>query len=230
MFEGFTRYFLQQIKNIPVPTYSLTCKRAKSLIHLLPKLSTRRPSIVIVDTTGIKVCGEGELKRKIHGKSSSRKWIKLNVIIDEKTQEIISEVSTASSVSNGKVLPEMIRKVPRSAKTLIGDGAYDHHWIRNLMKKRGGKVLAPPPKNGVCRGIDQDRDQAIKEIGLHGGDLVGRSLWGKLSGYSRRALEETTFSRYKRMFGGRSFTRTEERIRVENRLKCLLLDKMLQAR
>ena len=73
------------MKNISVPTYSLTCKRAKSLTHLLPKLSARRPSIVIVDATGIKVCGEGEWKRKIHGKSSSRKWIKLHVIIDEKT-------------------------------------------------------------------------------------------------------------------------------------------------
>ena len=91
------------------------------------------------------------------------------------------------------------------------------------MKKRGGKVLAPSPKSGVCRGIDQERDQAIKDIGLLGGDLVGRSLWGKLSGYSRRALVETTFSRYKRMFGGRFFSRKDDRIMVENRLKCLLL-------
>ena len=58
----------------------------------------------------------------------------------------------------------MIRKMPRSAKTLIGDGAYDYHLIRDLMKKRGRKVFAPPPKNGVCRGIDQDRNQAIKEF------------------------------------------------------------------
>ena len=183
---------------------------------------------MIVDATGIKVCGEGEWKRKIHGKNSSRKWIKLPVIIDEKTQEIISEVSTSSSVSDGKALPEMMKKVPRSARTLIGDGAYDHHWIRALMKNRGGRILAPPPKNGVCRGIDLDRDQAVKDISLLGGDLVGRSLWGKLTGYSRRALVETTFSRYKRMFGGASFSRTEERIKVENRLKCLLLNKMIR--
>ena len=60
MLAGFTRYFLEQMKNIPIPTYSLVCKRAKNLTHLLPKLSTRRPSIVIVDATGIKVCGDGE--------------------------------------------------------------------------------------------------------------------------------------------------------------------------
>ena len=90
-----------------------------------------------------------------------------------------------------------MKKVPSSARTLIGDGAYDHHWTRALMKKRGGKVLAPPPKNGVCRRKDLIRDQAVIDIGSLGGDLVGRSLWGKLTGYIRRALVETTFSRYK---------------------------------
>ena len=90
---------------------------------------------MIVDATGIKVCGEGEWKRKIHGKELSRKWIKLHVIIDERTQEIDSEISTESSVDDGKAFPRVMSQVPRSVKVMIGDGAYDENDTRDLMKK-----------------------------------------------------------------------------------------------
>ena len=77
-----------------LPTYSLICKRASKLEALLPKLSSRRPQVVLIDASGIKVYGEGEWKVKVHGKTKRRKWIKLHIAIDAKTQEIIElEVS-----------------------------------------------------------------------------------------------------------------------------------------
>ena len=110
---------------------------------------------------------------------------------------------------------------------MIGDGAYDDRDVRDWISKQGGKGLIPPPSNGVCHGTDVERDDAIKVIRAFGGDTIAKSIWGKLSGYSRRALVETTFSRYKKMFGERAFCRTQERIMVENRLKCVLLNKMM---
>ena len=125
MLEGFTRFFFEHLKKIKVPTYSLMCKRAKGLSTKLPKLSSCRPRTVIVDATGIKVQGEGEWKVKVHGKGRPRKWIKLHVAIDERTQEIVGEISTDASVDDGKAFPSVIDQVQGRPKTVIGDGAYD---------------------------------------------------------------------------------------------------------
>jgi hypothetical protein len=229
MLEGFARFFFEQFKKIKVPTYSLTCKRAKGLSSKLPKLSCCRPKTIIVDATGIKVQGEGEWKVKIHGKGRPRKWIKLHVAIDERTQEIVGEISTEATVDDGKAFPKVIQQVQGRPKTVIGDGAYDDRDVRDLIRRKGGRGLIPPPSNAVCHGTDLERDGAIKVIRAFGGDRIAKSIWGKLSGYSRRALVETTFSRYKKTFGERAFSRTQERMVLENRLKCVLLNKMIRA-
>lgn len=225
MLEGFTKYILKGMK---LPTYSLTCKRASKLHLDLPKLSAARPHTIIVDASGIKVFGEGEWKVKVHGKGRPRKWIKLHLAIDARTQEIVAELTTDSAVGDPTAFPNLFTQVNRQVKEVIADGAYDSGDIRSLIKRQGGKALIPPPKNGVCNGIDVDRDQAVLDIRVLGGDKIARSIWGKLTGYSRRALVETTFSRYKRMFGEKVFSRTYERQIVENRLKCLLMNKMIR--
>lgn len=229
MLEGFARFFFEQFKKMKVPTYSLTCKRAKGLSIKLPKLSSCRPKTVIVDATGIKVQGEGEWKVKVHGKGRPRKWIKLHVAIDERTQEIVGEISTEATVDDGKAFPKIMQQVRGRPKLVMGDGAYDDRDVRDLIWKKSGKCLIPPPSNAVCHGTDLERDDAIKVIRALGGDKIAKSIWGQLSGYSRRVLVETTFSRYKKMFGERAFSRTQERIVLENRLKCVLLNKMIRA-
>ena len=88
MLEGFTKYVLSGMK---LPTYSLTCKRASKLRLMLPKWTATRPHTIIVDSSGIKVLGEGEWKVKVHGKGRPRKWIKLHLAIDANTQEIVND-------------------------------------------------------------------------------------------------------------------------------------------
>lgn len=61
-----------------------------------------------------------------------------------------------------------------------------------------------------------------------GYDEIGRSLWGKLTGYSRRSLAETAFSRLKKLFGPGFFSREEARQIVEGHIKCMMMNKMLQ--
>jgi hypothetical protein len=226
MLEGFTKYILNGIK---LPTYSLTCKRAIKLHLNLPELSSKRPHTILVDSSGIKVLGEGEWKVKVHGKGRPRKWIKLHIAIDARTQEIVAELTTDSAMGDPTAFPVLFAQINHEVKEVVADGAYDSGDIRDLIKHQKGKALIPPPKNGVCSGIDIDRDQAVLDIRAFGGDKVARSIWGKLTGYSRRALVETAFSRYKKMFGEKAFSRTRERQVVENRLKCLLMNKMIRA-
>ena len=59
-------------------------------------------------------------------------------------------------------------------------------------------------------------------------DEVGISLWGKLTGYSRRALVETSFSRMKGLYGGMFYSRKMDAQKVEGHQKCLMTNQMMR--
>lgn len=227
MLQGFAQSFLtKQMPNKKAPNYSLVCKRVRNLGKVLPKLTSKHSETMIVDASGMKVCGEGEWKVKIHGRGRPRKWIKVHLAIDAETQEIIAEVTTVSSVGDSAVIKDLMDQVKRSPCEVLADGAYDRQNARGEIKRRGAKPIIPPPRNAKYKGVDDERDRAILEILGLGGDKEARSLWGKLTGYNLRVLVETAFSRIKRLFGDRLFSKTFERQQVENRVRCLLLNRM----
>ncbi len=120
----------------------------------------------------------------------------------------------------------LLSQVSDSVDTVLADGAYDGRASREANTKRGARGLIPPPKNGRIRNKDPDRDDALRIIRALGGDQVAKSLWSKMTGYSRRALVESAFSRMKRLFGSRLFSKRSDSQSVENHLRCLLLNKM----
>ncbi len=225
--EGFMRYLLDANKwECKIPSYSLVCKRAAFIKHSLPKLSRRRPSVVLLDASGAKVVGEGEWTVKMHGRQKQRKWIKIHIAIDAKTQEIVAESTTKSSVKDSKMVKALLDDIKGMPSAVIADGAYDDKVSREEIRKRKSKAIIPPPRNARLRYKDIDRDDAIRIINGFGGDKEAKSLWGKLTGYIRRALVETSFSRMKRLFGERLFSKLPEKQAIENRLRCVILNRM----
>ena len=222
--EGFVKSIFG--KKWLLPTYSLICKRAGKLNVSLPKIERMGGMIVILDGSGSKVCGEGEWKRKIHGRGRPRKWVKLHIALDAETQEIVAESTTESNVADSSVTKRLLDKIPGKIKTVIADGAYDRHSAREVIKKRKARGLIPPPKNARYKRTDSERDEAIAIIRGLGGDKEARSLWGKLSGYSQRSLVETSFSRSKRLFGDRLFSKSINKQQVEHTLRCDMLNRM----
>jgi len=228
--EGFAKDILPLFisSNIKLPSYSVICRRAPELGALLPKLSKRRPQIIMLDATGVKIFGEGEWKVKIHGKTKRRKWIKIHIAVDAKTQEIIHLEMTEGTVADCEIGPKLIANCPSSAEVYLGDGGYDTRRCRKAIKDKGAKALIPPRKNARWDPKLKERNRGISERRGLGLDDVGISLWGKLTGYSKRALVETSFSRLKRIYGGGLCSRKMSSQKVEGHLKCLMLNKMLQ--
>lgn len=71
--EGFVRSLLSLSGlNLPIPDYTTLCRRQKDLNVLLPVRSSEKPRHIVIDSTGLKVYGEGEWKVKKHGKSRRR--------------------------------------------------------------------------------------------------------------------------------------------------------------
>jgi len=229
--EGFAKDILPLFnEGIKLPSYSVICRRAPELGALLPKLSKRKPQVIMLDATGVKIFGEGEWKVKIHGKTKRRKWIKIHIAVDAKTQEIIHLEMTDGSTSDCEIGPNLIENCPASAKVYLADGGYDTKKCRKAIKDKGAKALIPPRKNARCDPKLKERNQGILERKGLGLDDVGISLWGKLTGYSKRSLVEASFSRLKRIYGGGLCSRKMSSQKIEGHLKCLMLNKMLQNR
>jgi hypothetical protein len=181
---------------------------------------------VILDASGAKVCGEGEWKVKIHGQGKPRKWVKLHIAVDAETQEIVAECTTESNVADSSVAKRLLDGVPGKIKSVLADGAYDRKSVGNVVKSVGAKELIPPPKNARYRRTTGDRDEAIAIIRGFAGDMDARALWGKLTGYNQKVLVETAFSRKKRLFGDRLFSKHFDKQCVENTARCILLNQM----
>ena len=192
----------------------------------LPKQSPNRPLVVILDASGAKICGEGEWKVKIHGRGRPRKWVKLHIAIDAETQEVVAECTTEGTVADSAMTKQLISSASGKVRLVIADGADDRRSSRGVIKQFKAKALIPPPKNARYRGSSSERDQAIAAIKGLGGDKEARSIWGKLSGYNRRVLVETAFSRLKRLFGERLFSKRTDKQCVENTARCMLLNLM----
>jgi len=228
MLEGFAKSIMGFfLKGVKLPTYSLICKRLAKLQIELPQFPRKGGVVVILDASGMKVVGEGEWKVKVHGRGRPRKWVKIHIALDEESQEVIGEVTTTSRVGDASKTEELLKQIKNRVKCVKADGVYDKKSAREAIAKRKAGSLIPPPKNGRYKGDGSERDKALLEIRGLGGDKHAKSIWGKLTGYIRRVFVEVFFSRSKRLFGERFYSKTLERQRFESRLRCVELNRML---
>lgn len=204
------------------------CKRAKEAAGKLPKLSNRRPTELIIDSSGLKVLGEGEWKVKIHGSEKRRGWVKLHIGIDAKTQEIIVMEVTDDKEADSTVFPKLINRAPKTVRKAFADGAYDRAHCRKALLNRGIQDCIPPRRKGKVRAEEglEERNTALQIIRGFGGDEEAFDLWKKLAGYHKRSLVETAFSRLKRLFGERLSNKTFSNLEAETIFRCHVLNKM----
>lgn len=182
---------------------------------------------IAIDSTGLKVYGEGEWKVRAHGVSKRRTWRKLHIGIDVNTQEIISVCLTGNDKDDAAVAQEMIEGKTKKIESFRADGAYDDFSLR---EKLGASIqqIIPPPKDAVVHYGTQkkplpdyliQRNQAVESI-----QSIGRKEWKINSGYHQRSLNETVMFRYKISFGGEMTTRKMEHQKTEVNIKCHILN------
>lgn len=93
------------------PDYTCVSKRARSVnVNVSFKTPTRDEiAHLVIDSTGLKVFGEGEWKVKKHGKERRRIWRKLHLAVDGKTHEIICADLSLNNVTDSEAFPGLIR-------------------------------------------------------------------------------------------------------------------------
>ena len=86
--QGFIQSLLDLMQlALAAPDYSTLSRRQGSLAVVLPTPCPDKPMHLVVDSTGLKVYGEGEWKVGQHGWTKRRTWRKLHVGGHEATGE-----------------------------------------------------------------------------------------------------------------------------------------------
>lgn len=89
--EGFGRSLASLMGiEVAIPDYSSLAKRAGQLDVAATVANKRGKIDVVVDSTGLKVFGEGEWKTRMHGVSKRRTWRKLHLAVNPDTCEIVA--------------------------------------------------------------------------------------------------------------------------------------------
>ncbi|KAF1012689.1 MAG: hypothetical protein E5299_01121 [Burkholderia gladioli] len=80
--------------SLPVPNYTTLCRRAKTLDVELLILRDNEPIHLFVDSTGLKVYGEGEWKVRQHGYSKPRTWRKVHLALNANKGQVHAALMT----------------------------------------------------------------------------------------------------------------------------------------
>jgi hypothetical protein len=213
--------------DLTAPDHSTLSRRRKNLIVHLPVRKTSEPRHLVIDSTGVKVYGEGEWKVRQHGWSKRRTWLKLHVCGDESSFEIISAYATTNNVSDGEVLPDLIKDVSGPISQVSADGAYDQRACYDAISGRGARAAIPPRKDAkIWRRATPKSKRHIRDENLREIRKVGRKKWKQDCGYHRRSLAETMMFRFKTIFGDRLHTRKIDNQFKELLVKCAVLNRM----
>jgi hypothetical protein len=215
--------------DLAVPDHSTLSRRAETLDVPKPYPSSGGPIHLLVDSTGLRLCGSCEWLIEKHGARRRRSWRKLHIGVDADTGQILASELTSHDVDDGSQVEPLLDQIPGPLASFIGDGAYDQAGIYGTVAKRhpDADVIVPPRSTAVPSDIAEStptqRDRHLQSIAEH-----GRMGWQKRSGYIRRALVEASMSRLKRVMGDGLRSQIDQRRRTEVAIAIHALNRMLE--
>ena len=209
----------------PVPDYTPLCRRQKTLTVTLGGRPSSDGLHLLVDSTGIKMMGEGEWKTRKHGASYRRQWRKVHLGIDAETLDIRAIEVTSNAIGDAPVLPDLLAQIPANEpiSSVGGDGAYDTKKCHAAIAGRNAAAVIPVRRNGRPWTKEGPGVEARNET-LHAIKRLGRTLWKKWSGYHRRSLVETKMHCFK-LLGPRVQSRTFDRQITELKVRAAILNR-----
>lgn len=224
--------------DLQTPSYSQLCRRqaqlAQGLIAEQNQTAARSPSeqqaaYVVVDSTGLKVYGEGEWKIRQHGTSQRRTWRKVHLACDEATNQILAIALTTNDIDDASMLKPLLDELTQPVSRVAADGAYDQAKVYDYLQQRQIQPVIPPRANAIVwtdkqgQFLEHARNQAVLAV-----EELGMATWKKLVGYHRRSKAETSMFRLKITFGERLRSRRLISQKVEVRIKAVCLNRFCE--
>ena len=215
--------------DLAVPDHSTLSRRATTL--KVPRPQARRdgePLHLLVDSTGLKLCGAGEWLVEKHGAKTRRSWRTLRVGVDADTGQIVAATLTRKEVDDSSQVGPLLDQVAASVASFTADGAYDQDSVSAAVAKRhpAAAIIVPPRSTAVPSETAEteptQRDRHLRFIAK-----CGRSAWQKASGYTKRSRVEAAIGRFKQVIGDGLRSRTDQRRATEVDVAVHALNRML---
>lgn len=227
--EGLVRSLFSAMGiKLRVPDYSTLSRRGSKLVVNIPKDKNKDNLVIVADSSGLKVYGEGEWKVRKHGYSKHRTWRKFHVAITP-DGEIRTVELTENSVTDSEAFLSLIDQEEKTIDKFKGDGGYDTRKVYDKCRQRNiTEVIIPPQRNakifqhGNCKSPSHPRDKNLRQI-----RKTSRTKWKEDSDYHVRSLVETTMFRLKTTFGDKLNARKFENQVTEARIMASALNKMM---
>ena len=228
---GFAQSIMDLLgADVRVPDYTTLCKRSTDLMVDMATSNPDEPKHIVMDSTGLKIYGEGEWKVRQHGYSKRRTWRKLHLSVDANSHEIEAIVLSEASLDDAEAGKQLLIETSGEIEQIDADASYDKRKFYEASQRRGVKhIIVPPRRNakiwqhGNSKKAPLPRDQNLRGI-----RQLGRKKWKQEVGYHRRSLAETAVFRFKIIFGNTLSTRTLPRQITEARVKAVALNRMTQ--
>ena len=233
--SGFAEYLFGLMRlSGKLPDYTTLSRRSEALDVRFNRRDRRDGVVMLIDSSGFKVFGEGEWKVRKHGASYRRTWRETHISVDFDSRDIVGLINTTAHVHDNTQLCPLLRETEKhgcKVKTIIGDGAYDAKENYLLGRKLGIEIIAPPPKNAIehlntgwhYQWYDtpgwEERNAVVRHVNKWGIDG-----WMVDVDYHRRSLVENAFYRLKTIFGGNLKSRKEETQYTEQCLKAKIIN------
>jgi hypothetical protein len=210
--------------HIAIPDHTTLSRRGGGLTILLKRIDRAEPLHLLVDSTGLKIYGEGEWLDQKHGIRSRRRWRKLHLGIDADTQEIVAVELTPDDVGDVSEVPDLLDQIDADIASMTVDGAYDGEAVYDAVAERhpSATIIIPPRVTSV--GDETKATQRDRHLAMI--DEHGRMAWQRRSGYNRRSLVETAMFRYKTIIGRKLQARTLSNQMTEAKIGCNVLNRM----
>src|SRR3954451_24388153 len=222
--------------DLPVPDHTTLSRRAAPLEVPRPRPGRNAeaggeaaPVHLLVDSTGLKLCGPGEWLVEKHGTRMRRSWRKLHIGMDADTGQIVAATLTDRDEDDASQVGPLLDQVADPVASVTADGAYDQESVYADMAERhpGADVVVPPRSTAVPSATAEtaptQRDRHLQLIAEK-----GRMGWQKAAGYNARARAEATIGRFKRVIGDGLRSRTDERRATEMDVAVQVLNRMLE--
>jgi Transposase DDE domain len=226
--EGFLHSILTLMDvTLPCPDHT-TLSRRHATVAIRRQIDQAPDGAIslIVDSSGLKVCGQGEWHSQKHGEKTPKRWKKLHIGVDAQGRIVASTV-TESQEQDPSQVPTLWSQVDCVIDRFVGDGIFDPAPVYTAVENHspGARGIIPPRKDAVLSPMattaPTQRDPHLLAI-----ETEGRCGWKRMSGYYAQALAENVFARFKRTFGHRLRAKREASQERKAALACQLLNRM----
>ncbi|MGI4802130.1 MAG: IS5 family transposase [Janthinobacterium lividum] len=218
--------------SLRVPDHTTLSRRAATLVVPRPRNASAgasgEPLHLLVDSTGLKLCGKGEWLLEKHGTSTRRSWRMLHLGVNAGTGRIVASMLTSKDVDDASQIDPLLDQVARSMASFTADGAYDQDRVYAGVAERhpNAAVVVPPRANAVpsdtAESAPTQRDGHLQHIARH-----GRMSWQSAYGYNKRARVEATMNRWKQVIGDELRAHSDECRATEVAVAVHALNRML---